>query len=105
VDKLTPSTTKRKKHCLYTLGFILAVWAQLDLEKPLDAAMFACLTMCFYASVRLGKFTAQTLNSFGLTTHVTSQHLSYNQDHNSFKMMILYIPRTKMTRAKGKDMY
>ena len=49
-DKLTPSTSKRKKHCPYTPNFISAVQQHLDLDKPLDAAVFACLTTCFYAS-------------------------------------------------------
>lgn len=56
VGQLTPSSSKRKKHCPYTPGFISAIWQHLCLESPLDAAVFACLTTCFYTLARLGKF-------------------------------------------------
>ena len=37
--------------------------------------------------------------------HVTTQHLSYNQDHNGFKVMVLHLPKTKAVGNKGKDVY
>ena len=46
--------------------------------------------------LRLGEFTAQTLESFNPTTHVTTQHLSY--DH-------LHLPRTKVAGNEGEDVY
>jgi hypothetical protein len=52
-DKLTPNVAKKKRRQPYTADFIVAVRQQLDLEVPLDAAVFACLTTCFYASARL----------------------------------------------------
>ena len=55
-DKLTPASSKRKKRQPYTPDFIATIKANLDLEKPLDAAIYACLTTCFYASARLGEF-------------------------------------------------
>ena len=48
--KLTPDTSKRNKRRPYTPAFMSAVRSQLDLDNPLDAAVFACLTTCFYAS-------------------------------------------------------
>jgi hypothetical protein len=57
VDKLTPASSKRKKRCPYTPNFISSVQQHLDLAKPLNAAVFARLTTCFYTSARLGKFT------------------------------------------------
>jgi hypothetical protein len=104
-DKLTPNTSKRKKRCPYTPNFISAVRSQLDLDKPLDAAVFACLTTCFYATARLGEFTVRTLNSFSPTTHVTVQHLSYDQDRNGFKVTVLHLPRTKVAGNEGEDIY
>jgi hypothetical protein len=55
-DKLTPASSKRKKQCPYTPGFIVALKQQMDLEDPLDAAVFACLTTCFYTTARLREF-------------------------------------------------
>jgi hypothetical protein len=104
-DKLTPSTSKRKEHLPYTPDFITAVKQQLSLVEPLDAAVFACLTTCFYASARLSEFTVRTLGSFTPTTHVTTQNLSYNQDRNGFKVTVLHLPTTKSAGNEGEDVY
>ena len=104
-DRLTPSSSKRKKHQPYTHNFIAAVQAHLDLNKPLDTVVYACLTTCFYASVRLSKFTAQMLAAFSLNTHVTPQHLSYNQDCNGLRVTVLHIPRIKAAGNEGEDMF
>lgn len=104
-NKLTPASSRKNKCCLYTPGFILALWAHLNLEKPLNVVVFMCLTTCFYASARLGKFTVKTLTSFKPNTHITTQHLSYNQDHNSFKVTVLHLPKTKVAGSEGKDIY
>ena len=104
-NKLTPSSAKKKKRCPYTPDFILAVRKHLDLEKPLDAAVFACLTTCFYASARLGEFTVRTLSSFNPNTNVTTQHLTYDQDRNRYKVTVLHLPRTKAAGNEGEDVY
>ena len=104
-DKLTPSSSKRKKRQPYTPEFIATVRAHLDLEKPLDAAVYACLTMCFYASARLGEFTMQTLGSFSRSMHVTPLNLSYDQDHNGLQVTVLHLPRTKAAGNEGEDVY
>ena len=104
-DKLTPTSSKRKKRQPYTPEFITTIKAHLDMEKPLNAAIYTCLTTCFYASVRLGEFTAQTLGSFSPNTHVTPKHLSYDQDCNGLKVMVLHLPRTKSARSEGEDVY
>ena len=103
--KLTPNTSRRKKHCPYTPGVISAIQSQLDLDNPPNTAVFMCLVTYFYASARLGKFTMRTLNSFNPKTHITTWHLSYNQDRNRFKEMVLHLPRTKAAGSDGKDVY
>ena len=104
-DKLTPSSLKRKKRQPYTPEFIATVQAHLDLEKPLDAAVYACLTTCFYASARLGEFTTRTLGNFSRSTHITPLHLSYDQDRNGLQVTVLHLPRTKAAGNEGKDVY
>ena len=104
-EKLTPSTLRRKKRRPYTPAFISAIRSQLDLDKPLDVAVFACLTTCFYTLARLREFTVQTLNCFTPTTHVTTQHLSYNQDRSGSKVTVLHLPRTKAAGNEGEDVY
>ncbi len=88
-NKLTPNTSKRKQRCPYTPNFITEVRKHMNLEDPLDAAVFACLTTCFYASARLGEFTVCTLDSFRPSAHVTTQNLSYDQDRNGLKVTVL----------------
>ena len=104
-DKLTPSSSKRKKRQLYTPEFIAMVRAHLNLEKPLNAAVYACLTTCFYASARLGEFTTRTLGSFSRSTHITPLNLSYDQDRNGLQVTVLHLPRTKAAGNKGEDVY
>ncbi|KAF8816900.1 hypothetical protein BYT27DRAFT_7247793 [Phlegmacium glaucopus] len=60
VEKLAPPDSKRKKHRPYMTEFIATIKLHLKLDTPLDAAVFACLTTCFYAAARLGKFTTST---------------------------------------------
>ena len=55
--------------------------------------------------LRLGEFTVWTLISFSPATHVTTQHLSYNQDHNGFKVTVLHLLRTKAAENEGEDIY
>ena len=104
-NKLTPSSSRKKKRRPYMPDFILAVRDHLDLDKPLDAAVFACLTTCFYASARLGEFTVRTIGSFSPNTHITPQNLSYDQDCNGFKVTVLHLPRTKSAGSEGEDVY
>ena len=77
----------------------------LDLDNPLDATIFACPTTCFYTSARLGEFTVQTISAFNLKKHVTTQHLSYNQDHNGLQVTVLHLPTTKVAGSEGEDVY
>ena len=62
-DKLTPSSSKKEKRRPYTPEFISAIWQKLNLDQPLVAAVFACLTTCFFTLARLGEFTVRTLNT------------------------------------------
>ncbi|KAH8984662.1 hypothetical protein EDB86DRAFT_3066125 [Lactarius hatsudake] len=102
---LTPNTSKQKKHAPYTPNFIAVVRQHLDLEVPIDVAIYTCLTTCFYASPRLGEFTICTISSFHPSSHVTTWNLSYDQDHNGHKVTILHLPSTNAASIKGEDVY
>jgi len=104
-DKLTPTSSRKKKRRPYTPDFIAALKQHLNPEDPLDAAVFACLTTCFYASARLGEFTVRTLDSFSPNAHVTVRNLSYDQDRNGFKVTVLHLPKTKAAGSEGEDVY
>ena len=49
-DRLAPPSSKRKKRLLYTPEVIAKLHQHLDLKEPFDAAVFACLTTCFYSA-------------------------------------------------------
>ena len=69
---------------------------------PLNTAVLACLTTCFYALARLGEFMVQTLKSFSPNTHVTTQNLSYDQDCNRFKVTVFHLPTTKIAGQEAR---
>ena len=104
-EKLTPEAAKRKKRRPYTPDFITAIRQHLNLEEPLDAAVFACLATCFYATARLGEFTVRTQNCFNANKHVTVQNLSYDQDRNGLRVTVLHLPSTKVANSEGEDVY
>ena len=100
-----PDSLRRKKRHSYTPGFIKEISWQLNLEVLLNTAMFACLTTCFYALARLSEFVVHTLTSFNPNIHVTTQNLTYKQDHHGYKVTVLHLPSTKSTGTKGEDVY
>lgn len=46
------------------LDYMTKLKGQLNLQDPLDATTFACLTTCFYAAGHVGEFTVMWLNGF-----------------------------------------
>jgi len=68
--KVTPASSKHPKQCLFTPDYITKLKGQLKLDEPLDAAVFVCLTTCFYASARVGEFTVKCINGFDPTIHI-----------------------------------
>ncbi|KAH9062378.1 hypothetical protein EDB87DRAFT_297914 [Lactarius vividus] len=104
-SKLTPDASKRKACRPYTPDFIAAVKRDFTMEDPLDAAVFACLSTCFYASARLGEFTVRTLESFRPNVHVTTRNLSYDLDRGGHEVTVLHLPSTKATGRDGEDVY
>jgi hypothetical protein len=45
---LTPASSKKPKREPYTIPLIIAIRQKLDLDSPLDAAVYACLTTIFF---------------------------------------------------------
>jgi len=103
-EKLTPATSKWKKRNPFTPALITTIRQHLALDSPLDAAVFACLTTCFYATAHLGEFTVRRLDAFDPARHVTPANLSASHSREGDAVTILHIPVTK-TSAQGEDMY
>jgi hypothetical protein len=103
-EKLTPVASKRKPRRPFTPDFIGALRLHLNLNNPLDGAVFACLTTCFYASARLGEFAVRKLEGFDSSKSVAQKHLSYDQDRNGLKVTVLHLPQTKSS-PHGEDVF
>lgn len=68
--KVTPATSRRVKHKLFTPAVIIAIRQHLDLNKPLHTVVYACLTTAFYCSARLGEFTMIRPKDFNPGWHI-----------------------------------
>ena len=74
-DRPAPPTSKRKKRQPYTTVLIAKLRQQLNIDDSLDAAVFACLTTCFYAAARVGEFVVPRLDAFSPSSRVTTANL------------------------------
>jgi hypothetical protein len=103
-DKLTPSSSKRKKRRPYTTDFIVAIRNNLNLDDPLNAAVYSCLTSAFYGAARVCEFTVRTLDAFDPALHVKPSNVSIKQDRNGLEVTNFHIPRTKSS-SEGEDVF
>jgi hypothetical protein len=78
--RIAPESSKRKKRRPYTIDFIAKLKDRLDLRNSLDAAVFACLSTCFYATARVGEFTIRRLTDFNPALHVKRSDLCHVQE-------------------------
>ena len=101
---LAPPSSRRPKRAPITLVFISSLATKFDLSKPLDAAVFACLTTTFFSAARLGEFTLPALKSFDPSLHVKPGDVYYEQDRNGFRVTVFKLPRTKCP-INGEDVF
>ncbi|KAG6327852.1 hypothetical protein ID866_11236 [Astraeus odoratus] len=73
-----------------------------NLDDPLDAASFACLTVCFWCVARVGKFTVTSINTFDPATHITRDRVSQVEDRNGLAVWKFALPVTKSSKASGR---
>ena len=89
-----PDSSKRRKRDPFTRGLLALICAQLDLSRPLDAAVWACITTAFYGVARLGELTVRSLevqfdaalhaSRAGVREHVTDRGASDNRSEVYF---------------------
>lgn len=104
-ERLAPDSSKRKKRQPYTQEFIAKIRQQLDLNDSFDAAVFACLTTCFYSAARLGEFLVPRLDAFNSARHVTTANLRSERNQNNLEVTVLHIPQTKAAPLEGEDVF
>jgi hypothetical protein len=100
-----PITSKCPKRLPFTPSILCSIRNHLNLDSPLDAAVFACPTTTFYAIARLGEFTVSTIKDFDPMKHVTRASISTTTDRNSLPVTKFHLPRTKCSLIKGEDTY
>jgi hypothetical protein len=101
---LAPPSSRRPKRAPFTLDIISSLLTKFDLSRPLDAAVFACLTTTFFSAARLGEFTLPSLKAFDPDQHVKPSDIHYNQDRNDLRVTVFRLPRTKCS-ITGEDVF
>jgi hypothetical protein len=105
-DRLTPPSSRRPKRLPVTPAIIIALRAQLDLSRPLDAAVFACLTTTFWSVARLGEFTVPTIKSFNPARHVKRSDILVQESSGRLGLPVttFNLPWTKCSPS-GESVY
>ena len=87
------------------LEFIATIRKQLNLDEPLYAAVFACLTTCFYSAARLSEFLIPRLDSFNRSQHITTAAIRSERNRENLEVTVLHIPHTKAAPMEGEDVF
>lgn len=100
--KLAPASSKRLQRAPITVEIIVQFRSCLRLDEPLDAAIFACLTTCFWCIARLGEFTVPAIKNFSPARHITRADVATVQDRHALTVLKFNIPFTKTSASTGK---
>lgn len=100
-----PSGSKLSKREPLVITSIIKIRTHLNLESPLDAAVFACLTSSFYSLARLGELTVKSIKAFTPSQHVKRGDVQLDgEDRHGLRVSKIRIPCTK-TSITGEDIY
>lgn len=101
--RLTPPSSKRAAREPFTPDTLMLLKTSLNLEEPLHAAVFACVTMCFWSVARLGELTVPNIQSFDAQKHITRANVSQVTDRDGKQVTKFFIPFTKTAGANGES--
>jgi len=65
-----PTGSKHPKRDPFMVAVIIQIRNHLNLNQPLDAVIFTCLTTSFYSLARLGELTIKSIKAFTPNIHV-----------------------------------
>jgi hypothetical protein len=100
-----PPGSKLPKRDPLAIASIIKIRTHLNLETPLDAAIFACLTTSFYSLARLGELTVKSIKVFSPNQHVKRRDVLLDgEDRHGLRVSKIRIPRTKSS-TEGEDIY
>lgn len=97
-----PAESKQPKRLPFTKDSLIAIRNQLNLNAPLDAAVFACLTTTFYAVARLGEFTVGAIREYNPKKHIPRDGVSESTDRNGLPVTKFFLPSTKVSPIEGE---
>ncbi|KAJ7246880.1 hypothetical protein B0H12DRAFT_1021000 [Mycena haematopus] len=100
---LQPVSSRKKKRQPYTVEIIVALRAHFNLDIPLDAAVWSCLTTGYYSCGRVGELTVKNLQCFDPLRHVKPSNVREETDANGLLMTVLSVPETKSSKM-GEDL-
>ena len=103
-ENLAPESSKRPARQPFTPDLIICLRNAMDLSSPLDAAVFACLTTCFYTCARLGEFTVPNLASFQVSRHITPAGVQVKEDREGRTVHAFFLPCTKSSPT-GEEVF
>lgn len=93
---LAPASSKREKRDPFTTDLLEKIRTCLDLNNPLDAAVWACLTTTFWSASRLGEFTVNRIGSFDPAIHVKRSDVKERVDPKGNHTTSFFLPCTKV---------
>lgn len=70
-----PSTSKRGKYSPCLLHDLIAVWTCLQLTKPKDTTIWACITSLFYGMACMKELTLKNKDKFIIGQYVNCTHI------------------------------
>ncbi|KAG6329893.1 hypothetical protein ID866_9194 [Astraeus odoratus] len=70
-NHMAPPSSKCLLRAPFTPEIIACMKSLLQLKEPLDAAVFACMSMCFWCMACLDKFTVPNLKAFNPSKNIT----------------------------------
>lgn len=103
--QMAPKSSTRRKREPMTVEYIETIHAHLSETNPLDIAVFACLTVAFWSTARLGELTVKNLSSFDPGVNVKRSDLGKCAGKKGLEMTTLHIPETKADGVEGESLY
>lgn len=87
-----------------TVDYLNRILQHLDVTKPEQAAVAACLTTTFYTCARLGEFTVPSVKLFNYRRHITITGVTFQHDKFFNKVTAFRLPMTK-TSDSGETVF
>ncbi|KAI0631347.1 DNA breaking-rejoining enzyme [Trametes polyzona] len=100
--QLAPESSRRSKREPITTETLERIKGALDINKALDAAVWACACVAFFSLARLGELTVKNQKAFQATANPTRNSIREEEHRDGSRVTVIHIPRTKASPG-GED--